>query len=720
MTCLFNSISSLWVLDLFYKLCLIFDSIIYTIAGWLFNTFYDIAGMSIVDEFPALLRITDRLNVFIGIFALFLLVKSLLINLSDPDRAINESSKIVKNIVMAIVLLISVPLIFDILNGFQSSVIESNAIPKLVMNDYMMEAAQVEDGSYWTMNNVGNIFMNNVFLLFFRYDNVTLGHSIWQTISSLGETIITDIGNAIFGTVDGAYNAVREGSPIITLLPYTNSSNIYYKYPVFSGIVGLVFCYYFFKIAISIGIRMFKLFLLQIIAPIPIILSIDPSQSLILKNYFNYLGKTYVDLFIRLMCVMLAYPLGITIADEIIPESGNLVIKLVLIIALLKFAKDFPKVLSEIFNLNIKLSDKGPGGFLGGLFGTGVGLVSGAIVSKNVGLEGKDFALHTLATGFKGGVSGHKGGQQGVVGFGKSVVGGMANSYVDATQIYSTGGYGNWLKAQMYEKTGQSRIFAQQREKLSDAVTNTNQHYDSLVEQQKRVGGLKKTAQDLYNETYDGGMKYSEYQDALKRRSDALKNGDTSAYSTAVADLQRINYDGAVADFYNNASVNSTIPQAVTLASIKDQINSEISDVDPGFDVSMYNDIDNVAREYSSYVNVAKEERNQAIRDLQEFKKREDVQIANYKLENNNRYMAGNNGRNRSNQRSSGRTGTGQQGQGQTGSGQQNPNSSGQAIKNPPRGPVIYTDQNGEKKTASGIIISTEGDFQKIMRDRHK
>ena len=720
MTCLFNSISSLWVLDLFYKLCLIFDSIIYTIAGWLFNTFYDIAGMSIVDEFPALLRITDRLNVFIGIFALFLLVKSLLINLSDPDRAINESSKIVKNIVMGIVLLISVPLIFDILNGFQSSVIESNAIPKLVMNDYMMEAAQVEDGSYWTMNNIGNVYMNNVFLIFFRYEPINIFGYIIEAITSFDlSKVITDLSNSVFGTVESAYNAVREGSPIISLLPFTNSSDIRYEYPIISGIVGLIFCYYFFKIAISLGIRMFKLFLLQIIAPIPIILSIDPSQSLILKNYFNYLGKTYVDLFIRLMCVMLAYPLGITIVDGIIPNS-NLVIELILVIALLKFAKDFPKVLSEIFNLNIKLSDKGPGGFLGGLFGTGVGLASGAIVSKNVGLKGKDFALHTLATGFKGGVSGYKGGQQGVVGFGKSVVGGMANSYVDATQIYSTGGYGNWLKAQMYEKTGQSRIFAQQREKLSDAVTNTNQHYDSLVEQQKRVGGLKKTAQDLYNETYDGGMKYSEYQDALKRRSDALKNGDTSAYSTAVADLQRINYDGAVADFYNNASVNSTIPQAVTLASIKDQINSEISDVDPGFDVSMYNDIDNVAREYSSYVNVAKEERNQAIRDLQEFKKREDVQIANYKLENNNRYMAGNNGGNRSNQRSSGRTGTGQQGQGQTGSGQQNPNSSGQAIKNPPRGPVIYTDQNGEKKTTSGITITTEGDFQKIMRDRHK
>jgi len=668
---LLNGVNSLWIFDIFNKLCLVLDAIIYTVAGWLFNTFYSMAGMSIINEFKSFALIYDRIKLLIGIFALFILVKSLLANLIDPDKAVVEGGKIVKNIGIAIVLLITIPEIFNILNGFQTAVVGSNAIPKLVLNEEMVEDAQVEDGSFFTMNNVGNILMNNVFLLFFKYKEFEFGHFVWKTVSNLGVNLFTDLGEVLSGSVSEAFDAVSDGAPILVLFSYTNSSNVYYEYPVISGIVGLVFCYYFIQIAVTIGIRMFKLFALQVIAPIPIILSINPSQHETLSNYFKYLSKTYSDLFIRLFCVMLTYPVIFALVKEIEPATGNLVIKLILIFALLKFVKEVPKMLSEILNLNIKMSEKGPGGFLGGIFGTGIGLASGAIASNAIGLKGKDFALHTLATGFKGGVSGHKGGQQGVVGFGKSVVGGMANSYVDATQIYSTGGYGNWLKAQMYEKTGQSQIFAQQREKLSDAVTNTNQHYDSLVQQQKRVVGLKKTAQDLYNETYDGGIKYSEYQDALKRRSNALKNGDTDAYKKAYEDLQRIDYDGAVANFYNSAS-NSTIPQAATLANIKEQIKEESRSVDSTFDISKYENIDKVANGYNLYVNNARAERDQAVKDLNDFKNKKEVQIANRKLENNNKYTSNSNAR--SGQQSQRQTGSGQQGRGQTGGGQRNRN----------------------------------------------
>ena len=671
---LLNGVNSLWIFDIFNKLCLVLDAIIYTVAGWLFNTFYSLAGMSIINEFKSFALIFDRIKLLIGIFALFILVKSLLANLIDPDKAVVESSKIVKNIGIAIVLLITIPEIFNILNGFQTAVVGSNAIPKLVLNEEMVENAQVEDGSFVTMNNVGNILMNNVFLLFFKYKGFEFGDFTWTTDSNLGG-LFKDLGEALSGIESEAFDAVGEGAPILVLFPYTNSSNVYYEYPVISGIVGLVFCYYFIQIAVTIGIRMFKLIALQVIAPIPIILSINPSQHSTLSNYFKYLSKTYSDLFIRLFCVMLVYPVIFALVKEIEPETGNLVIKLILIFALLKFVKEVPKMLSEILNLNIKMSEKGPGGFLGGIFGTGIGLASGAIASNAIGLKGKDFALHTLATGFKGGVSGRKGGQQGLVGFGKSVVGGTANSYVDATQIYSTGGYGNWLKSQMYEKTGQTKIFAQQREKLSDAVTNTKQRYDSLFEQQKRVRGLKETARTLYDEANNGGIKNSyAYKNALQIKSDALKNHDKNAYNKATSALQVMDaqYNRAVEKFYNNASSNSTSAQAVTLANIKEQIKEESRSVDSTFDISKYENIDKVANGYNLYVDNARAERDQAIKDLNDFKNKKEVQIANRKLENNNKYTSNSNAR--SGQQSQRQTGSGQQGRGQTGGGQRNRN----------------------------------------------
>ena len=102
MSILFNLFNFLWILDIFYKICLIVDSIIYTIAGWLFNTFYDIAKMSIVNDFESLNVVVDRLELFIGIFALVVVVKSLFNSFVDPGKLSTNGSSIVKNGVMSV------------------------------------------------------------------------------------------------------------------------------------------------------------------------------------------------------------------------------------------------------------------------------------------------------------------------------------------------------------------------------------------------------------------------------------------------------------------------------------------------------------------------------------------------------------------------------------------------------------------------------------------
>ena len=245
----------------------------------------------------------------------------------------------------------------------------------------------------------------------------------------------------------------------------------------------------------------------------------------------------------------------------------------------------------------------------------------------------------------------------------------MANSYVDATQIYSTGGYGNWLKAQMYEKTGQSKIFAQQREKLSDAVTNSTQHYEAMVKQQKDVSGLKTAARQLYDEATGGGVKNSfEYKQALERRDNAVRSNDVDAYNAANAEIERFNirYEQDVADFYDNANINSNVPQSVTLASLKNQIDQEIRSVDSSFDLNSYSNIDSVVTGFSPYIQSAERERDLAVDILNDFKSRPDVQLGNYKLEYGNKYTASSNTGGNRYQGTGGSTG-GQQGRGPSG-----------------------------------------------------
>lgn len=582
MNCIVNSINSLWTLDVFYKLCLILDSIIYTVAGWLFNTFYEIAGMSIVNKFQGFEAVYDRIKLLIGIFALFILVKSLLTNLIDPDKVAAESGKIVKNVVIAIVLLIAIPVIFDILNGFQTAVVESDAIPKLVLNTEMVEDALVEDNSFFTMNNVGNVLMNNVFLLFFRYEDFSFGNFAWKTVTSSGSNWFIDLGAAMFDTVGKAFDKVSSGSPILVLLPYTNSSKVYYEYPVISGIVGLVFCYYFLKIAVSIGIRMFKLFALQVIAPIPIILSINPSQSSVLNNYFKYLSKTYLDLFIRLFCVMLAYPVIFALTKEILPEKDNLVINLILVIALLKFAKEFPKMISDLSGLDISSGGKGPKGFLGGLFGGALSLGASAITGTNAGLKGRDLAGHMAMNTWKGASAGSKGLKNGIGAFGSNVLDNAANSYATANQIKNAGGISNYSKGRMLQRTGYDKYDAGESERLADAVKTAESEKNKYNDYLSKVNNLREASQDYFakammqNEaTKDTGMAYARNLSIVRNNGAGVSLDE---YKAALNFVSSKNND--LEKFYNGGSDLSGTAAYAELSSLKSSVVKEVQDVD--------------------------------------------------------------------------------------------------------------------------------------------
>ena len=653
---LLNGVNSLWIFDIFNKLCLVLDAIIYTVAGWLFNTFYSLAGMSIINEFKSFALIFDRIKLLIGIFALFILVKSLLANLIDPDKAVVESSKIVKNIGIAIVLLITIPEIFNILNGFQTAVVGSNAIPKLVLNEEMVENAQVEDGSFVTMNNVGNILMNNVFLLFFKYKGFEFGDFTWTTDSNLGG-LFKDLGEALSGIESEAFDAVGEGAPILVLFPYTNSSNVYYEYPVISGIVGLVFCYYFIQIAVTIGIRMFKLFALQVIAPIPIILSINPSQHSTLSNYFKYLSKTYSDLFIRLFCVMLVYPVIFALVKEIEPETGNLVIKLILIFALLKFVKEVPKMLSEILNLNINMSEKGPGGFLGGIFGAGAGLAAGLVTAKMGHLSGRDFASHAFATSVKGAREGYLGGQKGISGFGASMAGVATGGFVAANQIYNSGGYGNYVKGRLLNKFGAGEYIKNENERLSDALTNATQTKEKYEDYRGRLSTLKSEAQRLYDARHNGGLAGNvDYQAQLAVRKSAAERlarnaKDSKARemfakaNTAINDIER-DYRTDVGRFYDRALNGSdTSSEATTLRSISDKISKEIRDADQSINLSTYDGINNAEAILDDSIVVADHNVDTAQRALKEFKDKNIYKYSTFDAGKSNKYKSKNSSR---------------------------------------------------------------------------
>ena len=152
-----------------------------------------------------------------------------------------------------------------------------------------------------------------------------------------------------------------------------------------STICGIVALLMFVSYVIDIGIRVAKMAFLQIIAPIPIMAYITKPSGGIFSKWLNDLIKTYLSLFMRLITIYFAMFLINILASSMGNNTGGVfgdtsnvgvIIKLfgylVLILGVLLFAKDAPKLLENL---------------LGTTFGEGGGFSPKAIAKKLSGVR---------------------------------------------------------------------------------------------------------------------------------------------------------------------------------------------------------------------------------------------------------------------------------------------------------------------------------------------
>lgn len=147
-------------------------------------------------------------------------------------------------------------------------------------------------------------------------------------------------------------------------------NEITYHYLI-SSIVGLIVVYILAIYCIDLGVRVVKLAFYEIIAPIPIFLRIIPKQEKIFSNWLKAVLSTYFEVFMRMFILYL----GVFFISYIPSIIGNvfssnsaysenliiyLLVRVVLIIGVLIFVKQMPKLIEEVtgiksgnFSLNI-------------------------------------------------------------------------------------------------------------------------------------------------------------------------------------------------------------------------------------------------------------------------------------------------------------------------------------------------------------------------------
>ena len=579
-----------FAIPIVFDILLLFDSLIYSIAAYCLQAFFEIARFNInsnsINGTNIVEAIMYRVMVLGGVYALFRLGLSLInyiINPADADNASKNGSKIVKNTVIAILLLASSKFIFNFLYDFSTSVIDNGTIQQII---YGPEAEYPD----YSEEQTSKSFVNGVFLILFKRGDDT--------------TLTSDAAKAAVSHV-----ASGEAS-ILTLSDYAYSSDFHYI-PILTTVVGIMLIYYFGSFAIELGVRLFKLFILQVISPIPIILSIDPKQNRKLSNFAKAYSGIYISLFIRIVTVYMAFVL-LNLIEGIFGQLGSLtdtattgfisldatfLVEILLIIACFQAAKELPKLIEEALGTKLGLGDAGKGfkaalmGSVGGTLGLMTGAVAGGISG---GLGG------IVAGGFSGAWNGVTKGAtaKNAVGLAGTVVGNTKGAFATGAHIAGAGGLGafmlggveNFFGGQGRDNATIARFDTDIKAK-DDSIESTKKKLENSNRANELRNNIENTLGNGFvseygslNEFMSKDAELSKLQEAIRINNDNLFYNDNPEYrqididrvenrKKELAETYNLERDSYIKEKMDTFSSMDSVPTSTFDQNLKDLIN---------------------------------------------------------------------------------------------------------------------------------------------------
>lgn len=559
--------------NILYELFILIDSIVYSIAAYAIQAFFAIAELDFVaNGFEQISYILGRIMILCGVFALFKLSFTLINYIIDPGKA-NKSAetgtKLVKNILIAIVLLVSLNLIFTSLYKFQNSIIKNNVIPKIIYGADNYDS----NGQEMDIKENAKKFANTIFV------SLMFG-------GNSNENLSIPAKNAVDRVLDGA--------SINLLSPYATDSGFNYL-PFISFIVGVLVCYYFLVFAIELGIRMVKLLVLQILAPIPIIMSIDPTQKDKLKKFGKLYSGIYLSVFIRIFTVYLAFA-AISLIGNILgniseTSSGtSWLVHILLIIAIFKATKELPKLIEDALGMKLGLGDagKGFGAILKGTVAGTAGLVGGAIAGGITG--GAGGALGGAFTGLTTGVTKGAAAKNAVGVIGAST-GAIKGGFGMGARVAGAGGLGafmvggveNFFGGQGRDKTTLGDFDKQIKNKDKD-IEKIREKMDISNKGNDMRNNIENTLNRNYERTHgtleDMLSNNSDIQSIQERIANAQNDTDRSVAMSELANKRNeltneynSQKDSYFASQLNMANANYNGPVTQDVQELRDMIN---------------------------------------------------------------------------------------------------------------------------------------------------
>lgn len=115
-------------------------------------------------------------------------------------------------------------------------------------------------------------------------------------------------------------------------------------------LMGIFVIFMLIVLCVDVGIRTVKLGFLEVISPIPIVSYVDINNSKLFNSWLRETIMTYLQLFIRLAVIFFSILLFQWALDN--AAKNDFIVNIFLIIGILLFTLQVPKLLTDLFNLN--------------------------------------------------------------------------------------------------------------------------------------------------------------------------------------------------------------------------------------------------------------------------------------------------------------------------------------------------------------------------------
>lgn len=375
----------MWLMGIIRTLFIILDSVVFWAVEKVYSLFTMISQTGVFT--PETIRtFAGRIYVLLGVFMLFKVSFSLITYILNPDTLTDKNKGmggLVKRTIVVLVGIIAVPYVFQAAYSLQAIILKDNIIGSIILG---REASNldIEDGDY--IEQGGKIMSHTVFTSFIRLNPKVVGKTCANNPiikDENGYSLNSRCSNSVFDMdVNNKYTLgellvesyeERDAGllldiDVIMLKSEAGSGNgkvdwVFDYTLVFSTLTGGLLAWILLLFCIDVGVRSVKLGFLQLVAPIPIISYVDPKGEKVFQKWLGECGKTYLDLFVRLIAIYFVVYIVVILETTntynlITGETqDNFLVKLFIILGALMFAKQLPDLISNI--LGIKLS----GGF---------------------------------------------------------------------------------------------------------------------------------------------------------------------------------------------------------------------------------------------------------------------------------------------------------------------------------------------------------------------